>query len=322
MQAVEPSDAEYTALAYLERRIGRLHIRQRLGLERDFESRVFRRGTHFFHLENWTSSHALIRFALRLTGLYGRGRRNACRIQLRAHRVELPMLPAAFDNFRLLHLSDLHLDVGEVFVRSLIDCVRDVEADICVLTGDYRFQTFGSYADCIAAMSRLRASLPETVYAVLGNHDTIRMVPAMEAMGIRVLINESVRLERDGEAMWLAGIDDAHYFRLQNFHAAAHDIPAHAMSILLSHTPETYRHAAHADFKLMLCGHTHGGQICLPGGIPVITDADCPRAMARGHWAYGEMIGYTSVGAGSSIVDVRLNCLPEVTLHSLHRSRQ
>ncbi len=321
MQAVDPSEAEYAALAYLEHRIGRLHIRQRLGLERDYEARVFRRGTHFFHLENWTSSHALIRLALRLAGVYGRGRRNACRIQLREHPVRLARLPATFDDYRLLHLSDLHLDVGEPFVTALIERVRDIEADVCVLTGDYRFHTFGSYGNAAAALSRLRAALPETVYAVLGNHDTIRMVPAMEEMGIRVLINESVRLERDGDAIWLAGIDDAHYFRMQNFHAAAHDVPAEAVSILLSHTPETYRHAAHADFKLMLCGHTHGGQICLPGGIPIITDADCPRAMARGSWRYGEMVGYTSLGAGSSIVDVRLNCLPEVTLHRLFRAQ-
>lgn len=317
IQSLEPSEAERAALGYLEARIGRLHIRQRLGLERDYEARVFRRGTHFFHLENWYSVHSLIRLGLRLMGMHARGRRNACRIVLREHRTVLPQLPAAFDGFCMLQLSDLHLDVGDSFVSTLIARVRDVDSDICVLTGDYRFKTFGSFRPTIAALSRLRDVLPDRVYAVLGNHDTIRMVPEMEAMGIRVLMNEAVRLERDGEALWLAGIDDAHYFRMQNFHAAAQDIPAEAASILLSHTPEVYRHAAHAGFKLMLCGHTHGGQICLPGGIPIITDADCPRAMARGAWRYGDMNGYTSLGAGSSIVDVRLNCPPEVTLHRL-----
>jgi predicted MPP superfamily phosphohydrolase len=67
----------------------------------------------------------------------------------------------------------------------------------------------------------------------------------------------------------------------------------------------------------MLCGHTHGGQICLPGGIPILTDSDAPRAFACGAWRFHDMVGYTSVGCGSSIVDVRLNCLPEVTLHRL-----
>ncbi len=69
----------------------------------------------------------------------------------------------------------------------------------------------------------------------------------------------------------------------------------------------------------MLCGHTHGGQICLPGGIPIIYDAQCPRKLASGCWTYHNLLGYTSTGTGSSIADVRLNCPPEVTLHHLRR---
>jgi len=104
---------------------------------------------------------------------------------------------------------------------------------------------------------------------------------------------------------------------VDNLQKAAHFIPHDAISILLSHTPEPYRQAAHSDFNAMLCGHTHGGQICLPGGFPVMWDADCPRYMAAGTWQYGGMLGYTSVGAGTAIVDARLNCLPEITLHRL-----
>jgi predicted MPP superfamily phosphohydrolase len=133
-----------------------------------------------------------------------------------------------------------------------------------VLTGDFRFRTFGPYTPALEALSRLRAHLRQPTYAVLGNHDTIRMVPGMEALDIRVLMNESVRIERANDALYLAGIDDAHYFRTHNFQRAAHDIPQEACAVLLSHTPEPYRHAAHAGFSLMLCGHTHGGQICLP----------------------------------------------------------
>ena len=89
--------------------------------------------------------------------------------------------------------------------------------------------------------------------------------------------------------------------------------------MLLSHTPELYRQAAHAGFDLMLCGHTHGGQICLPGGVPVLTNADCPRRYCAGRWRHHRMHGYTSRGTGVSMVDVRLNCPPEVTLHRLRR---
>jgi hypothetical protein len=311
---------DQTVYDRLSQRLGRVHLRQRLSLESEYEAQVFRRGTHFFHLENWYPAHAVIRASLSLVGLHGRGRRNALKIRIVHNDVRLAALPAAFDGYTILHLSDLHLDMSEDFVDALIERVRAVDYDLCVLTGDYRYRTRGPYEPALAGLARLRPHLKEPVYAVLGNHDSIRMVPGMEDLGIRVLLNESVRLERHGAMIHLAGIDDAHYYRVDNLHKAAHDIPHQEVSILLSHTPEPFRNAAHADFKLMLCGHTHGGQICLPGGIPLITDADCPRAYVRGPWRYHDLAGYTSVGAGSSIVDVRLNCLPEITLHRLQRA--
>jgi uncharacterized protein len=152
---------------------------------------------------------------------------------------------------------------------------------------------------------------------VLGNHDTIRMVPGLEDMGIRMLLNECVTISRGEHQIYLAGIDDAHFFRVDNMEKAASTIPRDAFSILLSHTPEIYRQAAHAEFDLLLSGHTHGGQICLPGSVPITLDSALPRRFGSGPWSYNDMAGYTSVGAGSSVVAVRINCLPEITLHHL-----
>jgi predicted MPP superfamily phosphohydrolase len=319
MRLSDCSDAERRDLTILEARIGRIHLRQRLGLEGEHESHVIRRGTHFFHLENWYSIHGLLRFTLTLAGLHGRGRRNVLDIRRRDNDVRLRRLPPAFEGYTLLHLSDLHLDMSQAHLERLIDRVQGLAHDVCVLTGDFRFRTFGPYAPALEALARLRPHLGQTVYAVLGNHDTIRMVPGMEALGIGVLMNESVLIERGGDTLALVGIDDAHYFRTHNFHKAMAGVDPDGCAILLSHTPEPYRHAAHVDCSLMLSGHTHGGQICLPGGIPILTDSDAPRAFARGAWQHRDMLGYTSVGCGSSIVDVRLNCPPEITVHRLHR---
>jgi|APFre7841882630_1041343.scaffolds.fasta_scaffold17732_2 predicted MPP superfamily phosphohydrolase len=318
MKLSDCSEAERRELTVLESRIGRTHLRQRLGLEGEHEAHVIRRGTHFFHLENWYSVHGVIRAVLTLTGLHKRGRRNVLDIQRRDNDIRLKRLRPAFDGYTLLQLSDLHLDMSDAYLERLIESVKGLAHDICVLTGDFRFRTFGPYEPALDALARLRPHLGAPVYAVLGNHDTIRMVPGIEALGIRVLMNESVRIEREGDTLELVGIDDAHYFRTHNFHKAATDVAPDACAILLSHTPEPYRHAAHADFSLMLSGHTHGGQICLPGGAPILTDSDTPRAFARGPWLYHGMVGYTSVGCGASIVDVRLNCPPEITLHRLH----
>jgi predicted MPP superfamily phosphohydrolase len=315
---VEPDDIRDK----LDRRLGRLHARQRLGIEMDHEAQVFGQGLNFFHIENLPFSPILIEGLLRLTGLYWKGRRNAAKLQLRQNQIVSHRVPTAFDGFRILHLSDLHTEMSQLALSRLLDLLPTIDYDLCVLTGDYRAKTFGPFNFSLVGMARLRDALSGPVYGVLGNHDTIRMVPDLETMGIRMLLNECVAIERGGQRIHLAGIDDAHYYRVDNIEKAADAIPHEDFSILLSHTPEIYRHAAHVGFDLLLSGHTHGGQICLPGGIPITLDAALPRSLGSGAWRYKDMAGYTSAGAGSSVVPVRFNCPPEITVHHLHSAGQ
>lgn len=302
----------------LAERVGRCHLDQRLGIEHDRESWVFGQGRSFFHIENWYSVHGLIRLALRLCWLHKRGQQNARHIRILRNSFTFKHLPAAFEGFTLLHISDLHLDAADDMAAALIDAIKRVgNYDACVLTGDYRVKTFGPYHHALEAIAKVRKHLSGPVYGVLGNHDSIRMVPGLEDLGIRMLLNEAIPLERGGASIWLAGIDDPHYYRAENLEKATDPIPEDAVSILLSHSPEMYRHAAYAHFDAMLNGHTHGGQICLPGGIPVMLNAKAPRALCNGPWRYHGLQGYTAVGSGACIVDVRLNCPPEITLHTL-----
>lgn len=305
-------------LDLLEKRLGRRYARQRLGIETDHEAQIFGQGINFFHIENLTLSHALIRAVLMGSGLYWRGARNAAKVEVRHNRITAPHLPAAFDGFTILQLSDLHVDMSEPAMERVVALLDGIDYDLCVLTGDYRGQTYGPYDATLAGMAKIRAALKGTIYGVLGNHDTICLVPGLEDMGIKVLLNESEAIERGGAQVYLAGIDDAHFYRVDNIEKAVANIPHEAFSILISHTPEIYRQAAHADVKLLLSGHTHGGQICLPGGIPLTLDSVLPRSMGSGPWRHHDMIGYTSVGAGVCIVPVRFNCPPEITLHHLH----
>lgn len=307
-------------LRKLEIRLGPLHARQRLGIERDHEAQVFGQGLTFFHLENSSWAEWIIRNVLRTMGLYWRARQNAERILVRRNDLRFEKLPPLFEGFTILHISDLHVDMNEVAMNRLIELVGSMQYDVCVLTGDYRGRTFGPFQPALDGVARLGNHLKQPIYAVLGNHDTIQMVPGLEAMGIRVLLNECETIVRRDQRIYLAGIDDAHFYRVDNIEKAALSIPRGQFSILLSHTPEVYRQAAHANFDLMLSGHTHGGQICLPGSIPIKLEAVLPRRMGAGPWQYGDMTGYTSVGAGSSVVPVRLNCPPEITLHHLRRT--
>ena len=304
----------------LQQRVGRIHLQQRLGIERDYQRRVFGQGRNFFHIENWYSVHSLIRNCLRLVLLHGRGQRNARRIEVRHNPVTIAGLPGAFEDYTILQISDLHLDMAPDFPHQLIEAVREVDYDLCVLTGDFRAATFGPYAAALQGMQQVRTHLKGEVYGILGNHDSICMVPGLESMGIRMLLNEHVALVREDARLYLAGIDDPHYYRADNLEKAADEIPFGAISVLLAHSPEIYRHAAHCDFNLMLCGHTHAGQICLPGGFPVMCNANCPRSFCAGAWEYHGLQGYTAAGSGACVVDVRINCPPEITLHHLHRA--
>jgi predicted MPP superfamily phosphohydrolase len=306
-------------LLKLEQRLGRLHARQRLGIETDHEAQIFGQSLNFFSIENFYSVHSIIRNVLKLSGLYWRGLRNAANILVRHNDLRFVALPPAFDGFTILHISDMHVDMNADAMRRLTALVGDLNYDLCVLTGDYRGKTFGPFQATLDGMVRLRAQLKAPVYGVLGNHDTVQMIPGLEAADIKMLLNECAVIVRGDQRIYLAGIDDAHYFRVDNIEKAGSEIPDGEFSILLSHTPEIYRQAAHADFNLMLSGHTHGGQICLPGSIPVTLDSVLPRRFGAGAWRYHNMIGYTSVGAGSSIVPVRFNCPPEITLHHLRR---
>jgi predicted MPP superfamily phosphohydrolase len=209
--------------------------------------------------------------------------------------------------------------MDEANLQAVIRQIEPLEYDVCVLTGDYRRLTWGPIDGAMDGMARLRDAIRGKAYAVLGNHDSVRMVPGLEDMDYHLLMNEHAVLQRGEDKLYLAGVDDAHFYKVHNLHRAGDEIPPGGISVLLSHTPEIWREAAHAGYDIFLCGHTHGGQICLPGGIPVTLDSDCPRELGRGYWRRNGMQGYTSPGAGTSVVNVRLNCPPEVTIHTLTR---
>lgn len=319
LSARDPASRE--ALEPIVDRISRAHRRQRLHTQIFHAGEVFGQGTTLFHIENAEWLHVLVYWGLKATGLYRKGARAAKRIRAVEHRVRLPRLPASFEGYRLLHLSDLHIDLDPGFLPVLIERVQGLEYDACVLTGDYRADVIGPYDLVLDAMEQLRPHIKSEVYAVLGNHDFLEFVAPMEEMGYRFLLNENAALERGGEAIYLAGVDDPHLYEADNFHGACEGIPAEAVIIGLCHSPETYRKAAACGLDLMLCGHTHAGQICLPGGVPVMRNGRCPRSMIKGAWEHQGLKGYTSPGTGSCGVPIRFFCPPEATIHVLTRGK-
>ena len=176
--------------------------------------RLFGQGLSFLHLENLPLMQAMIEIALRVTGTYWRGRANAREVQVRRNVVRLPNLPSAFDGFTVLHLSDLHADLSGPAMQRAAELAHDLAYDLCVLTGDYRGRTHGDWRPCLA---RLCEALRGDIYAVLGNHDLIAMVPDLEALGIRMLLNECIAIDRGGALIYLAGVDDAHFLSRRQY---------------------------------------------------------------------------------------------------------
>ncbi|MBV8192235.1 MAG: metallophosphoesterase family protein [Alphaproteobacteria bacterium] len=260
---------------------------------------------------------------VRPTPIHLLGRRNALRLQLSELELCFRHLPTAFDGYRILLVSDTHLDHLPELVPVARRLLSGVEVDLLALTGDVQ----GEHRAPIATATKLLADMLDVVkvrerrLAVLGNHDPVAMVEALERQGFEVLVNRSVALERDGERLLVTGLDDVHSFYTEAAHAALRDGPARAgaFPIALVHSAEMADHAARAGYALYLCGHSHGGQVCLPGGRPLLAHlARCHRG-ARGLWRWDEMTGYTTTGLGVSGPPLRFNCPGEAALITLRR---
>ncbi len=166
-------------------------------------------------------------------------------------------------------------------------------------------------------MARLRPAIKTDVYLAIGNHDFIEMVPELERAGYRTLVNESVEIEHRGAAFTLAGIDDPVIFKTDDIEKAISGTKPESLKILLSHSPNTYAQAEKAGIDILLAGHTHGGQICLPSGKAIISHDRSPKHLHRGVWRHRNRQGYTSRGCGASGLPIRLNCPPEFVIHTL-----
>lgn len=307
-------DIDYEALA---RRLGAYLYRQRIWRQKDFAARSFSPGRTYFHPENARWMRVALRVILKACGVYWMGERHACAIRHPEQHVAIPGLHPDLDGYRILHLSDLHFDIDDALAERIIEQARGAQADICVITGDYCAYTLGDPRPAMARMKALLGNLSMPVYAVLGNHDRIEVVSYLEAMGARMLMNEHVILERGNGRLALAGVDDPHLFETNNLEKALDGIPGGTPVVLLVHTAEIYRDACAAGVQLLLCGHTHGGQICLPGGIPIIHNAQHPRRMNSGPWHHQDLQGYTSRGTGACMVPVRFFCHGEMVTHVL-----
>lgn len=246
--------------------------------------------------------------------------------------IEVPLsrLHESWEGFRIAHLSDFHYDdyFSVVPLRRAIDIVNRLQPDLIVLTGDFVTAPMrvskGARADaavaavepCAQLLSTLRAG---RVLAVLGNHDlntnATHITAVLQSHAIEVLRNRSIALERGGQRLWVAGVDDVLEGK-PDLKLALSQVPPAEPVVLLAHEPDWADHAARRPIDLQLSGHSHGGQIRLPIiGPPYLPPLG--RKYPRGIRRIGPLVLYTNSGIGTIGIPMRLNCPPEVTMITL-----
>jgi predicted MPP superfamily phosphohydrolase len=304
----------------ISRRIGPELLARRVAKQAAHWARLLHQGEGVLKIERLVPVDALLSALLKFTGLYARAHANFLAVRVVEQVWNLPNLPRAFDGFRLLQLTDLHLDLDLSLGDVVEKLVCSTPHDAAVITGDFRNLTDSDFTSAIQATEKIVQLLAYDRFGILGNHDFIEKVAELESVGLPILLNEATPIWRDGSEIWICGIDDPHFYRTHDLQKVAAIPPSGAFRILLSHSPEVADEAAGLGFDLMLSGHTHGGQICLPGGHALVVPVrKLDRDLLVGRWRRKDMLGYTSPGTGSCGVAARFNCQPEITLHVLRR---
>ncbi len=241
---------------------------------------------------------------------------------LRIVRTEVTIggLGGPFDGLRIVHLSDFHRGrlVGEDLIRRAGDLARSLEPDLVVLTGDF-VTGKASYAwSCMEALGHIPSAFG--TFAVMGNHDwwTNNLVvrQAVEHFGCHVLSNDAVRLSLEGGNLWLLGVEDM-WSSAYSLARAVYVARPPGPRILLCHNPDVFPTAVAWGIDLVLSGHTHGGQVCLPFVGPLLLPIRTGKKLAAGTHRVGRSWIHVTRGVGVVAPPVRFHCPPDVSLITL-----
>lgn len=250
------------------------------------------------------------------------------------HEMVLPSLPKAFEGYRLVQITDLHVgtyagDVG--FINTLVDSINSLKPDMIVFTGDLVNTSAGELSPFVRPLSRLQAN--DGVFSILGNHDYCtyhpgittqerqrevqQIIRAQELMGWNVLLDENEAIKRNADSIFVAGVENIGkppFPSHGNLDTALRGIPQGATTILLSHDPWHWRHGIlhKTDVALTLSGHTHALQMQVGRFSP----AAWFMPEWGGLYTEGQQQLYVSTGIGGS-VPYRLGAWPKIELFTL-----
>lgn len=233
------------------------------------------------------------------------------------NHVRLPIggLSPALRNLRILHLSDLHLRKRwPAACDTLLQRIESKPPDLILFTGDF-VENKKDHSAALPALRRLITGFTTRLgcFAVSGNHDGRSIAKSLEGLPIRLLQHEREMISIGGASIELIGLVGFHRRDLdeswlRSLPPKEHGVPR----IVLSHYPDLIKRTTHLKADLFLSGHTHGGQVCLPGGIPLLRHDSLPRRFCSGIHRCENTWMVTSRGFGFSGLPLRLFCPNEV----------
>jgi hypothetical protein len=237
-------------------------------------------------------------------------------------RVEIPIknLKPALEGFTIVQLSDIHLQpyTRPELVHKAVQMSNDLRPDLVVLTGDYVWRDQDAAFELAPILAGLNAR--HGVYSVLGNHDHWLDVEATRRAfaeaGLPMLVNQGVEIVEGNGSFYLAGMDDG-WSGEPDLGQATEEAPADVPVVLLLHEPDLVDETSRDPrIALQLSGHTHGGQVLIPGRPPIFTPT-LGKIYSQGLFRVNDTWLYTNRGLGVISVPLRFNCPPEVTLLTL-----
>lgn len=240
------------------------------------------------------------------------------------HELALPLenLPAAMDGTRLVVISDLHLTPAwhKAYERA-IETVEALQAEAVLVTGDIAHNR-RTHLPAMPVISRFLSALRSRLgtIAILGNHDSVALGEDMERIGIQVLDGRRMLLETGNGVLELIGAPGPMRLDMPRGFAARFGPPSPAIPrIVMAHFPDHFPKLKSLRPDVYLCGHTHGGQICLPTGRMLVGHDRSPRELCRGYHRMGPTHYIVNQGLGFSGIPIRVFCPPEILLLVLKR---
>ena len=241
--------------------------------------------------------------------------------------VKIKDLPYTFHNYRIINLTDIHLGqwISPEYLNGVADYVNSLNPDMITLTGDYVSYILEGYEnDLLDSFKKLKAK--DGKFAVLGNHDhwagaeEIREI--LKKSDIIDLSNDVYTLEKDGEKLNISGVDSL-TVGADDLDKVLEKLPHDGASILLVHEPDFAKVSSKTDrFDLQMSGHSHGGQLVIPGVKTTPFRCSYSIKYPVGAYKVKNMIQYTSKGLGTNSFWIRVNCKPEITQFYLKTTKR